>query len=122
MSFFKKIISRWNRYKTLIVVLYIAFYVLFGSILKINCLIEHFFGFYCPGCGYTRAVLSALQLKFVDAWNYHPLFWTFPLIILGFLTDCTLFNKPKLDMAITISVVASFFVCWAVRMIVGFNF
>ena len=122
MSFFKKIISRWNRYKTLIVVLYIAFYVLFGSILKINCLIEHFFGFYCPGCGYTRAVLSALQLKFVDAWNYHPLFWTFPLIILGFLTDCTLFNKPKLDMAITIALLASFFVCWAVRMIVGFNF
>jgi hypothetical protein len=36
-------------------------------------------GIPCPGCGMTRAILSALRFDFTAAFGYHPLF---PLVIL----------------------------------------
>jgi hypothetical protein len=31
------------------------------------------FGFSCPGCGMTRAVLALGRAEFGDAWRFHPL-------------------------------------------------
>lgn len=43
------------------------------------CSLRYFTGLYCPGCGITRALHSALNLRFTDAFSYN-LLW--PLIIL----------------------------------------
>lgn len=48
----------------------------------IKCPYRLFFGISCPGCGMTRAWLSALMLDFEAAWYYHPLFWLVPIVVL----------------------------------------
>lgn len=47
-----------------------------------HCPVRLLFGFPCPGCGVTRAVLSVLRLDLKAAFQYNPVF---PLIILLFL-------------------------------------
>ena len=42
-------------------------------LLGITCPIKFVTGVSCPGCGMTRACLSALRLDFADAFYYHPL-------------------------------------------------
>lgn len=60
-------ILRWH----LLLLLFLAGYIfVFG-----RCPIRWLFGIPCPGCGLTRACLSALQLDFPAAFTYHPLFW-----------------------------------------------
>ena len=44
-------------------------------LLVYRCPIRLVFNLDCPGCGLTRACVSALKLDFVSAFNYHPLFW-----------------------------------------------
>ena len=38
------------------------------------CIFTNLFGVECWGCGITRAIFSALHLRFHDAWEYNPLF------------------------------------------------
>ena len=48
-------------------------------LLLYHCPFSYLFGLSCPGCGMTRAFFSLLQLRFAEAFYYHPLF---PLVIL----------------------------------------
>ena len=50
------------------------------TVSHIGCPIKFSTGIACPGCGMTRAWESALFLDFHKAMEYHPLFWTLPLI------------------------------------------
>ena len=46
------------------------------------CLIDNIFGVECWGCGITRAVVSAVQLHFRQAWEYNRLIViVFPLLV-----------------------------------------
>lgn len=72
----------------------IKFLILFAIVFlclvwfQIGCPIKYITGISCPGCGMTRAWLSALHLQFHQAFLYHPLFWCVPMpIILYFLWD-----------------------------------
>lgn len=38
------------------------------------CIFKNLFGVECWGCGITRAIFSALNFRFYDAWEYNPLF------------------------------------------------
>lgn len=49
--------------------------------LGITCPIKFLTGVSCPGCGLTRACVSALCLRFADAFAYHPLFWLVPVAL-----------------------------------------
>ena len=42
-------------------------------ILTIPCLLHTFTGYYCPGCGGTRAVYALMHLQFWKSFCYHPL-------------------------------------------------
>ncbi len=63
------------------------------SIFSIGCPLRFISGIPCPGCGMTRAVWHALQLDFISAWYYHPLFFLTPLILLLFLFESYLPQK-----------------------------
>ena len=55
----------------------------------ITCPIRYVFGVSCPGCGMTRACMSALRLDFGGAFAYHPL-WVLLVPFFAFLVVCTL--------------------------------
>ena len=42
-------------------------------IFAIPCLLRTFTGYYCPGCGGTRAVYALLHLKLWRSFCYHPM-------------------------------------------------
>jgi len=37
------------------------------------CILHHFTGFYCPGCGGTRAFVALIHGQFLKSFYYHPL-------------------------------------------------
>ena len=59
----------------------IAVYAVF-HILGIGCPIRWITGISCAGCGMTRAYLSLLHLEIRQAFIYHPLFWSVPMVLL----------------------------------------
>ncbi|MFD0679012.1 MULTISPECIES: DUF2752 domain-containing protein [unclassified Paenibacillus] len=61
--------------------------------IEVPCVSHELTGFYCPGCGITRAALSFLTLDFYQAFRYNPLvFLIFPLYI-----TYTITNKKQLS-------------------------
>ncbi len=53
----------------------------------IGCPIKFLTGIPCPGCGMTRAIVSALRLDFAGAFSLHPLFPIAPLFIVYLFTE-----------------------------------
>ena len=83
--------------------------------LGITCPIRHLLGISCPGCGMTRACVSALQLDFSAAFNYHPL-WVLLLPTAIVIAIC-LFRKWKRALHIVVMVAAILLcVVYALRM------
>ena len=64
----------------------ISFIAVSGIILLVfyHCPFLYFFGIPCPGCGMTRALISAAKLDFNAAFYYHPLFF---LVLLSAIKD-----------------------------------
>lgn len=90
----------WMKYKVCLsaiaaIALFVAILQLFGVI----CIIKHLTGISCPGCGMTRACMSALRLDFSAAFAYHPLWIALPFA-LGALTVCKIKHRPRLLRAI----------------------
>lgn len=66
----------------IIIMLITGLLILAAYVLGIGCPIKYMTGISCPGCGMTRAVVECIHLDFINAWYYHPLFFTLPLIII----------------------------------------
>ena len=58
-------------------------YVLCLKLLGISCPIKEVTGISCPGCGMTRACVSALQFKFSKAFYYHPIIFVLPFFVIA---------------------------------------
>jgi hypothetical protein len=74
----------------------IGFYFLFSTILKavadidvcIPCLWKTIFGFHCPGCGLTTALISLMNLDFRGAFERNwMIFIVMPLGVYYFTND-----------------------------------
>lgn len=68
---------------TALAVLYLC--VLRYYLPQIPCFFIRVFGFYCPGCGGTRALRALLHGHILKALWYHPFIPYFAVIYLGFL-------------------------------------
>ena len=80
----RRLLKKINKDVLTAVFLVVALYVLL-SILGIGCPIRWITGISCAGCGMTRAYLSLLHLSIKQAFIYHPLFWSVPLVLLVFV-------------------------------------
>ena len=78
-------------------------------IVGVGCPIKYITGVSCPGCGLTRAYMSLAKLNIIDAFKYHPLFWTVPIIIVLYLN--------KVDDKIFILFIILFIAVYVVRLI-----
>ena len=54
------------------------------TLLQVNipCLFRTITGIPCPGCGLTRAYISAFHGDLKTAWYFHPLWWTIPILVI----------------------------------------
>ena len=86
-------------------------------LLDTTCIVKSALGFPCPGCGMTRAVVSALKLEFTSAFTLHPMFWSVPILGLYFLYDGRLFENKHINRAVLISLGAGFVFVWIMRLI-----
>ncbi len=91
--------------------------VLIAREFGITCIFKNFLGFECPGCGMTRACLSALRFDFNTAYSYHRMFWSTPVLILYFIFEGRLFKNKKLDHFILIMILAGFINNWLISIL-----
>lgn len=86
----------------------------FVAIASLGCPIKFWTGVSCPGCGMTRAWVSALTLHFDLAFAYHPLFWTVPpLFALVLMRD----RMPRnVFLAIALVAIGAFVIVWCLRL------
>lgn len=54
------------------------------------CIFNRITGFYCPGCGGTRAVMALIHGKFLTSFFYHPLVVYLAGIYVVFMTSNTI--------------------------------
>ncbi len=98
----------------LLTVFYIVVLLIFWYF-EIPCLFKQFFGISCPGCGMSRAVLSAIKFDFASAFSYHPMVWSLPILYLFFLFNGKVFNKKWLDYGILIFIALGFLINFIVK-------
>ncbi|NLL72311.1 MAG: DUF2752 domain-containing protein [Clostridiales bacterium] len=71
-------------YRLKIAIMIVGIYLIL-NIFGMGCPIRYITGITCPGCGMTRAILSALRLDFSSALYFHPLFFLVPFMFLIYL-------------------------------------
>lgn len=107
-----------KKYKEYILPLAVAAIIYaFFHIIGFGCPIKFFSGISCPGCGMTRALLSALRLDFSSAVKFHPLVFLLPFIPLGvILYECGKIRKKQWSI-LTAAFCVTFITVWLYRMI-----
>ena len=105
----------WKKYGSVIVkILAIVAVVLFY-----RCPARTIFNMDCPGCGLTRACLSALRFDFKAAFEYHPLFPLFGAWMVYFILYEPINRKIKVNtrfiMIAAVVTSVAFIVVWIAR-------
>jgi len=108
--------SLWKKYgRAFLACLLIAGVYLVMFAFGVTCPIRYVWGVSCPGCGMTRACVSALRLDFSAAFDYHPL-WILLLPTVIAIAVC-LFRKWKRALRAVVTVAAlSLCVVYILRM------
>ena len=72
----REILSRLTKLLILVLLPAVLYAIPLENICNGNtiCIFTNLFGVECWGGGITRAIFSALHLRFHDAWEYNPLF------------------------------------------------
>ena len=113
----RAILSFWKNYRSAIIKIFaIVLIVLFY-----RCPANKIFGIDCPGCGLTRACLSALKLDFRSAFEYHPLFLIFGGGLLYFIFYEQIKKRfkisGKIELAVLLLIAALFVAVWLIRIV-----
>ena len=87
-------------------------YVAVLCILKLPCIIFHFTGIRCLGCGMSRAFLAVLKLDFKTAFTYHGMFWSLPILYFYFLFDGELFKNKAINILVIVIIAIGFALNW----------
>lgn len=96
--------------------------LIFGLwLMGMPCLFQYFFHLPCPGCGMTRAVVSALRGDWRLAWEYHPGIVLLPLFYLYFWQDGRVFHSKALNTGVLAAAALLFFLRYIVIMVQFFN-
>lgn len=110
--------------KIMLAAIVFLIYLWFSAFMGFGCPIKYVIGFPCPTCGMTRAWFCALHLNFRDAFFYHPLFFTAPLLILFIIfKDSRLFGKisAKIKNTFIIGCAILIFIVYIVRLNTGLH-
>lgn len=132
--FFIFLIQSYNFYLKVTILKYIkSKYLSIILLLGVSCImiwifgcpIKNFTGLSCAGCGMTRAWLSLLRLNFSQAYYFHPLFWSVPIMLFLIVFNGKLSNKKKYlfwGCIISLFLIVYFIRLFGESSIVTFNF
>lgn len=97
----------------------VALIYLILNIFGMGCPIKYFTGISCPGCGMTRAVLSAMHLDFSRALYFHPLVILVPFMFVMYLFGDIL--KPQHVKIFWVDITIIFMVVYIFRLLSTHN-
>lgn len=84
-----------------------------------GCLMRELIKVPCPACGMSRALLALVRLDIAKAFEYHPVFWVFPIACLSAVL-CALDKKRRRAWTVCfIACAAIFIACWVIRLATG---
>ncbi len=99
---------------------YIPYVFIFIMLFVYKCPIKAIFGVSCAGCGLTRAMVCAIKLDFVNAFNYHPLFGLVAVNLMYLIVKPYIKKHIKIrlsfEIAILIITVLSLIIVYLIRM------
>ena len=105
----------WKKYHSFI----IKIFGIVAIVLFYRCPVKIIWDLDCPGCGLTRACLSALKFDFRAAFEYHPLFPLFGAWMVYFIFYEPINEKIKLGSKLTVvfaaATVLAFIAVWLIR-------
>lgn len=103
-----------SRIVFVLIIVVIFAYAFFGDF---ECVYLKYFHIICPGCGMTRAVRALFQLDFYNAFTYHPMVFSMPLVILYILLNGKVFRRKWLDNSILIAIGVGFVINYVIKLI-----
>ncbi len=104
-----------DKSKILVIIIYIVLVIVCYQ-LQFGCIYQNFFGVRCPGCGMTRAIISAMKLDFKAAFTHHSMFWSMPVLGLYYLCDGSPFKSKMINRLIFAMIMLGFIVNWIIRL------
>lgn len=110
-----KKIKEWKN-KLLLTVLYAGVLLICWEI-GMPCIFQRILSIPCPGCGMSRAVLAAMRLKIGEAFLWHPMFWSMPVLYFYFLYDVRDMKFKRIHYSILIIIGVGFVVNWVIKLI-----
>ena len=103
--------------KKILITLSLLLAVIILKLAGAECFFLSLTGIPCPGCGMTRAVISAVSADFVSAFSHHAMFWSLPVLYLYFLTDGRLFKNKALNTLVFILIAVGFGIVWVTKIV-----
>ncbi len=85
---------------------------------KIPCFFKAIFKIDCLGCGMTRAYISLLHLNFEKAFEFHPMFWSVPILLFLYLFDGKLFKQKWANTLLLTLIIIGFFANWIIKLVI----
>lgn len=81
-----------------------------------ECIFRKYFNVICPGCGMTSAVKSLFHLDFKNAFLYHPMVYSIPLIILYIIKDGKLIGNKFINYSLLILIGLGFLINYIIKL------
>ena len=116
LRFGDEITSAIKRWGSCILAVVLVYGLMFAW--GITCPIRFLTGISCPGCGMTRAVLSALRFRFADAFCFHPL-WILLLPAVALIGYLSFKEKRNARRAVLIVCATLLLAVYVFRMAMG---
>lgn len=84
---------------------------------NIGCIWKKLFGIECPTCGMTRAWKAMLRGDIRAAFEFHPLFFTIPILWAYILFDGKLLKNEIANIVVLITIFVAFFIVYIIRLV-----
>lgn len=86
----------------------------------VECIYLKYFHIICPGCGMTRAIRALTGLKFVEAFSYHPMVYSLPIVFLYIIMDGRVFKQKIINNGILLLIGLGFVINYAIKLVYFF--
>ena len=113
----KKVSIKHFKEKIIISVV-IVLYAICTNLAGVSCIIFKVTGYPCLGCGMTHALFEVLKFQIKNAFSYHYMFWSVPILYLSFLLDGKLVNNKISNISLHILILLGFIINWLQKVII----